>query len=124
MAALIVLSLNTHHRLFEMMSLLTGLPINMFQLLHVEEGGWWLPVLRVGQDCLGPLAVRTKEFSKVLTVMVKDIRMARSMPTKRSAANEYGDRKRPPIAVLKAVSVLKISSRPRRSEPFVEARST
>ena len=120
----IVLSLNTHHRLFQMMSLFAGLPINMFHLLPVEEGGWWLPVLRVGQDCLGAHAVRTKEFSKVLTVMVKDIRIARSMRTKRSAASQYGDRKRRPIAVLKAVSVLKISSRPQRREPFVEARST
>jgi hypothetical protein len=121
----IVLTLNTHHRLFEiMMSLFAGLPINMFYLLPVEEGGWWLPVLRVGQDCLGAHAVRTKDFSKVLTVMVRDVPIARSMASKRSTANEYGDRKRPPIVVLKAVSVLKISSRPQRSEPIVEARST
>jgi hypothetical protein len=49
----IVLSLNTRHRLLEIMSLLAGLPINMFHQLPVEEGGWWLPVLREGQDCLG-----------------------------------------------------------------------
>jgi hypothetical protein len=120
----IALSLNTHHRLFEMMSLAAGLSINMFHLLPVEEGGWWLPVLREGQDCLGARAVRTKEFSKVLSAMVKGIRIARSTATKPSAANEYGDRKRPPITVLKTDSVLKISSRPRRSETFVEARST
>jgi hypothetical protein len=120
----IVLSLNAHHRLFEMMSLLAGLPINMFHLLPVERGGWWLPVLREGEDCLGVHAVRTREFSKVLTVMVRDIRIARLMATKLSAAGEYGDRKRPPIAVLKAASALKVSSRPQRSEPFVEARRT
>lgn len=120
----IVLSLNTHHRLLEMMSLLAGFPINMFQLLPVEEGGWWLPVLREGQDCLGVHAVRTREFSKVLTVMVRDIRIARSTATKLSEANGYRDRKRPRIGVLKAASALQASSRPQRSEPFEEARGT
>ena len=120
----IVLSLNTRHRLFEMMSLLAGLPINMFHLLPVEEGGWWLPVLREGEDCLGVDGVRTREFSKVLTVMVRDIRIARLTATKLSEADEYGDRNRSRIAVLKAASALKVSSRPQRSEPFVEARST
>jgi hypothetical protein len=48
----IVLSLNTHHRLLEMMSLLAGLPINMFHLLPVEEGGWRLPVLREARTAL------------------------------------------------------------------------
>jgi hypothetical protein len=62
----IVLSLNTHRRLFEMMSLLAGLPVNMFHLLPVEEGGWWLPVLREGQDCLGVDAVRTRNSARFL----------------------------------------------------------
>jgi hypothetical protein len=118
----IVLSLNTHHRLFEMISLLAGLPINMFHLLPVEEGGWWLPVLREGEDCLGVDAVRTKEFSRVLTVIVRDMRIARLTATKLSEADEYGEWKRPRIAVLKAASALKVSSRPQRSEPFMEAR--
>ena len=120
----IVLSLNTHHRLFEMMSLLAGLPINMFHLLPVEESGWWLPVLREGEDCLGVDGVRTREFSKVLTVMVGDLRIARSTATQLSAADEYGARNRPRIAVLKAASALKLGSRPQRSESFVEARRT
>lgn len=120
----IVLSLNTHHRLLEIMSLLAGLPINMFHLLPVEEGGWWLPVLREGEDCLGVDAVRTREFSEVLTVMVRDIHIARSTATKLSAADEYGDRKRPRISVVKAASAPKLGSRPQRSEPFMEARRT
>jgi hypothetical protein len=120
----IVLSLNTRHRLLEIMSLLAGLPINMFHLSPVEEGGWWLPVLREGEDCLGVDAVRTREFSKVLTVMVRDIRIARLTATKLSEADEYGDRKRLHIAVLKAASALKASSRPQRSGPFMEARRT
>lgn len=121
----IALSLNTHHRLLEIMSLLAGSPINMFHLLPVEQGGWWLPVLREGQECLGAHAVRTKEFSKVLTAMVKDLRIARSTVTKPSTADEFGDRRRLRIAVLKAASALKVGSRPQRSEPpFMEARST
>jgi len=120
----IVLSLNRRHRLLEIMSLLAGLPINMFHLLPVEEGGWWLPVLREGEDCLGVDGVRTREFSKVLTVMIRDIRIARSTATKLLEADEYGDRKRLRIAFLKAAGALKVSSRPQRSESFVEARRT
>jgi hypothetical protein len=120
----IVLSLNTRHRLLEMMSLLAGLPINMFHLLPVEEGGWWLPVLREGDACLGVDAVRTREFSKVLTVMVRDIRVARSNAAQHSEAREYRDRDRPEIAFLKAAVALKVISGPERGGPFREARPT
>jgi len=120
----IVLSLNAHHRLYEMMALLAGLPVNMFHLLPVEEGGWWLPVLRNGEDCLGNPALQTKEFSKALAAMVGGIRMARSKAAEHSEAREYRDRDRSAITFLKAALTLKVTSRPQRSEPFLEARPT
>ena len=49
----IVLSLYTHQRLSQMMALLAGLRVSMFYMLPVEEGCWWLPVLRNGENCLG-----------------------------------------------------------------------
>jgi hypothetical protein len=108
----------------EMMSLLAGLPINMFHLLPVEEGGWWLPVVRGGKDCLGVHAVRTREFSKVLAVMVRDIRIARSNAAQHSEAREYRDREHPEITFLKAAVALKVISGPERGGPFREARPT
>ncbi len=74
----IVLSLNTRNRLFEMMTLLRRLPVNMFHMLPVEKGCWWLPVLRDGKDCLGICALRAGEFSEVFAEIVRSTRLARA----------------------------------------------
>jgi len=72
----IVLSLNTRNRLFEMMTLLRGLPVNMFHMLPVEKGSLWLPVLRDGEDCLGMCALRAGEFREVFAEIVRNTRLA------------------------------------------------
>jgi hypothetical protein len=69
----IVLSLYTHQRLSQMMALLAGLRVSMFYMLPVEEGCWWLPVLRNGENCLGTPAIRTTEFTYVLIEIIKGI---------------------------------------------------
>jgi hypothetical protein len=69
----IVLSLDTHQRLSQMMALLAGLRVSMFYMLPVEEGCWWLPVLRNGENCLGTPAIRTTEFTYVLIEIIKGI---------------------------------------------------
>lgn len=74
----IVLSLNTRNRLFEMMTLLRGLPVTMFHMLPVEKGCWWLPVLRDGKDCLGMCALRASEFREVFAEIVRSTRLARA----------------------------------------------
>ncbi len=67
----IVLSIYTHQRLSEMTALLAGLRVSMFYMLPVEEGCWWLPVLRNGENCLGAPAIRTSEFTYVLVDIIK-----------------------------------------------------
>jgi len=69
----IVLSLYTQERLSQMMALLAGLRVSMFYMLPVEEGCWWLPVLRNGENCLGAPAIRTSEFTYVLVEIIKGI---------------------------------------------------
>ena len=69
----IVLSLNSHQSLFELIVLLTGLRVSMFHMLPVEEGCWWLPVLRNGAKCLGTPAIGPSEFRCVLAEIVKSI---------------------------------------------------
>lgn len=69
----IVLSLYTHQRLSQMMALLAGRRVSMFYMLPVEEGCWWLPVLRNGENCLGTPAIRTTEFTYVLIEIIKGI---------------------------------------------------
>jgi len=69
----IVLSLYTQERLSQMMALLKGLRVSMFYMLPVEEGCWWLPVLRNGENCLGTPAIHTTEFTYVLIEIIKGI---------------------------------------------------
>jgi hypothetical protein len=69
----IVLSTYTHQRLSEMITLLTALRVSMFYMLPVEEGCWWLPVLRNGENCLGARAIRTSELTYVLVEIIKDM---------------------------------------------------
>ena len=45
----------------------------MFQLLRVENGCWWLPVIRNGVDCVGTSAFSPKEFTSVLAEIVMGI---------------------------------------------------
>ena len=76
----IVLSLNSHQSLFELMVLLAGLRVSMFHMLPVEEGCWWLPVIRNGEKCLGTPALGSGEFRCVLVEIVKGI-IADAKPT-------------------------------------------
>ena len=69
----IVLSLNTGQNLADMMLLLGSNCLSMFHLVSVENGCWWLPVLRNGEDCLGRSAVNTEEFTLILAEMAPDI---------------------------------------------------
>jgi CheY-like chemotaxis protein len=69
----IVFSSNTSQNLADMMRLLESHCLSMFHLVPVENGCWWLPVLRNGEDCLGRSAVNTEEFTHILAEMVLDI---------------------------------------------------
>lgn len=41
---------------------LVGSNVSIFYSFPVENGCWWLPTLRQGQDCHGTPAFRRKEF--------------------------------------------------------------
>ena len=69
----IILSLNAHQPLSEMMSILLNLHITMFHMLPVEDNCWWLPVFRDGENCLGAPAFHANEVRWVLAEVVKDI---------------------------------------------------
>ncbi len=69
----IVLSLNGQHGLSKIVALLAGSRVSMFHRVPVEEGCWWLPVLRNGHNCLGAAAFRPNEFTCVFSEIVKGI---------------------------------------------------
>jgi len=60
------------------MSLLTvalaGTHANIFYAHRVEDGCWWLPVLRDGLQCFGAPALRPSEFTNLLDRVVLEIR--------------------------------------------------
>lgn len=69
----IVFSLKAQQRLSELMAQLAGSRVTMFHRLPVEEGCWWVPVLRNGENCFGMPAFRPSEFPRVLAEIVKGI---------------------------------------------------
>jgi hypothetical protein len=54
-------------------ALLLGSRTTLFYALPVEVGCWWVPVLRIGAECVGVSALRPSEFSDVLDELVEEI---------------------------------------------------
>jgi hypothetical protein len=51
---------------------LVGSEASIFYTFPVENGCWWLPILRLGQDCHGTAAFRRNEFPFELERMLRD----------------------------------------------------
>jgi hypothetical protein len=75
---------NSHGAITESLGgLLTGSRTTLFLALPVEQGCWWVPILRSGQDCFGAPALRPGEFTIALDGILKEIRAeatSRRMP--------------------------------------------
>ena len=65
--------LNACQNLSEIVSLLAGQCVSMFQVLRVEKGCWWRPVIRNGRDCLGTSAFSSKDFTYTMAEIVMGI---------------------------------------------------
>jgi hypothetical protein len=74
--------LSTHRisggNLHRLVAMLLGSRASLFYSLRVEEGYWWLPVLKFGKECLGMPAVRGVDSSRVLDQLLTQIRSNRS----------------------------------------------
>ena len=55
--------------------------------LQVEDGGWWLPAVRNGDNCLGSAAIGSTKFQAFLDLVLLEIRASqgRKMRNARSA---------------------------------------
>jgi hypothetical protein len=69
----IALGLNAYQNLSEIVPLLASQRVSMFQVLRVEKGCSWLPVIGNGEDCRGTSAFSPKEFTCVLAEIVMGI---------------------------------------------------
>jgi hypothetical protein len=56
----------------QLASELAGSRVSIFYTFPVENGCWWLPTLRDGQDCHGAPAFRRNEFPLELERMLRD----------------------------------------------------
>jgi hypothetical protein len=64
----------------QLVALLSGSRASMFYSLRVEEGYWWLPVLRLGKECLGTPALRGGEFVHVLDQLLMRVKSTIAAP--------------------------------------------
>jgi len=56
--------------------LLRGSSTTLFYALRLEVGCWWVPLLRLGEECFGAPALRPSEFGNTLDEILKEIRAA------------------------------------------------
>ena len=54
--------------------LLGGSATTLFYAVRVEVGYWWVPILRLGEECFGAPVVRPSEFATALGEVLKEIR--------------------------------------------------
>src|SRR5580700_7518868 len=53
---------------------LAGSETTLFYSLPVEDGAWWLPALRLGQNCFGTAAIHRDAFVAALEKTIDEIR--------------------------------------------------
>jgi hypothetical protein len=54
--------------------LLSGSPTTLFYALRVEVGYWWVPILKLGEECFGAPVLRPREFANELDKALREIR--------------------------------------------------
>jgi hypothetical protein len=57
---------------------LLGSRSHLFCSVAVEDGCWWLPAVRWGQNCLGVPAIPCRDFAAVLDQLLSEIQSCRN----------------------------------------------
>jgi hypothetical protein len=55
-------------------AVLSGSQTTLFYALPVERGCWWVPILRVGEECFGAPALRPTEFADALDALLEQVK--------------------------------------------------
>jgi hypothetical protein len=69
----VILSTVPLHRHDRFLVKLRNLPSTVFQCWRVEDGCWWLPVVRGGKECVGAPALRASEFLAAFDQIVNEV---------------------------------------------------
>jgi hypothetical protein len=85
----IVLSLHTSRETDcpSLAVLLSGTPATLFYALRLEVGCWWVPLLRLGEECFGAPALSPSDFANALDNVLKEIRAASTEPASLASAS-------------------------------------
>ena len=59
---------------------LSGSRTTLFYALPVENGCWWVPILKVGEECFGAPALRPTEFANALDEVLEQIKAGFASP--------------------------------------------
>jgi hypothetical protein len=57
----------------ELVMLSAGTRSSFFHFYHFENGCWWIPRVRFGQECWGETALHPRQFAHVLKRLIQDI---------------------------------------------------
>jgi hypothetical protein len=72
---------------------------HVFYAYPVENGCWWLPLMKGGQECVGAPALRPREFVGALDQTLKEIRANRLVVVpKRLQEVAYDNARAPKVA--------------------------
>jgi hypothetical protein len=75
----VILSIGPVHDALQMVSRLAGSECSIFSAFPVERGCWWLPIMYMGEECLGAPAMRTGEFLALLDQALRHL-LSSGMP--------------------------------------------
>src|SRR6185437_3756346 len=71
----LILNTTPLHQVNPLLAEMGGSNCSVFYSHPVEDGCWWLPLIRRGQKCVGVPALRPHEFIGELDQMVKEIQL-------------------------------------------------
>ncbi|HTZ75892.1 MAG TPA: hypothetical protein VMB47_18390 [Candidatus Aquilonibacter sp.] len=76
----VILSIGPVHDAVQILARLSGSDCTVFSAFPVERGCWWLPIMYMGEECLGAPAMRTAEFLTLLDQALESI-LASGIPS-------------------------------------------
>lgn len=72
----VILNVGPVQEATQTLSLLGSGDCTVFCAYPVEEGCWWMPMMRAGRNCFGEPALRLGEFGEALDQILRQIRTA------------------------------------------------
>ena len=89
----------------ELVMLSAGTRASFFYFYAVENGCWWIPRVRFGQECWGETALYPRQFAYILEKLIQEI--ANAAPRVKDVAAEATIRQEQPHVAALALQPLR-----------------